>query len=154
MDEVHPSRTSSINQILEPQASKDPILEGSYTLCYCAGSDSGRHPDMGLLAAVSILMIAVCSVIWKYIINMQLNCRNDWDLGDVLNVVYKDICRLSMKSEHSLYTLFTCCSPPGQQSCAATWILPFNLPALPLPSAVHVVTSIFLLRPKKPTFFF
>ena len=99
-------------------------------------------------------MIAVCSVIWKYIINMQLNCRNDWDLGDVLNVVYKDICRLSMKSEHSLYTLFTCCSPPGQQSCAATWILPFNLPALPLPSAVHVVTSIFLLRPKKPTFFF
>lgn len=61
--ELLPPSTKSLSR-------KDPILEGSYTLCYCAGSDSGRHPDMGLLAAVSILMIAVCSVIWKYIINM------------------------------------------------------------------------------------
>ena len=58
-----------------------------------------------------------------------------------------------MKCEHGLDTLFTCHSPPGQQSCTATWILPFNLPALPLPRAVHVIPSIFLLRSKKPTYF-
>ena len=58
-----------------------------------------------------------------------------------------------MKCEHGLDTLFTCHSPPGQQSCTETWILPFNLPALPLPSAVHVIPSIFLLRSKKPTYF-